>query len=353
MNLNLFKASLTIFVVGLFSCNKVGNQNDATHKNEIQASFSFHQNYLKEIEKLPKKSPHEKDTTMLFVKGGSFLMGGTSVQANPDELPVHKETVDDFYMDATEVTNAEFSAFVTATGYITTAERPIDPHFIAAITGVAPETVDTDPAALVFNGNPKMWWSMVKGANWRHPQGPKSTIIGKDSYPVVQVSWYDAIAYCHWANKRLPTEEEFEYAARNQGKQIKYSWGNDFNKAVEYANFHQGNFPLGNLKIDNFEGLAPVKSFKNNALGIYDIGGNVWEWTLNSYFSDAYSKKINFEQPILANDNTLNQKKVIRGGSFLCNESYCSGYRVAARMNASPDTGLEHLGFRCVRNSTK
>ncbi|WP_010181993.1 formylglycine-generating enzyme family protein [Aquimarina agarilytica] len=347
MNFKILKASLTIIVVGLFSCNKSDKKKDEASNQEVVA-VSFHQSYMDEIKKLPVKSMASSTKDMVLVTGGSFLMGATSEQARTDELPVHKETVTDFYVDTSEVTNAQFRAFVAATGYVTTAERPIDANFIAATSGVDPKIVDTDPAALVFNGDPQMWWSMIKGANWKHPKGPESTIEGKDDYPVVQVSWYDAMAYCHWAGKRLPTEEEFEYVARNKGKRIKYSWGNDFRRAVEFVNFHQGSFPSQNLKEDNFEGLAPVKSFKQNELGVYDIGGNVWEWTLNSYFSDGYTRKLNFEKPLLANDQSIHQKKVIRGGSFLCNESYCSGYRVAARMNSSPDTGLEHLGFRCV-----
>ncbi len=351
MCFKIIKASLTIcIVVGLFSCNKLKKPQSKISNNEQITAVSFHQNYMNEIEKLPIKLDTIAGKNMVLVSGGSFLMGGTSEQARPDELPAHRETVADFYIDIAEVTNAQFKAFVEATGYVTTAERPINADFIAAISGVNSKTVDIDPAALVFNGDPQMWWSMVKGANWKHPKGPKSSIEGKDEYPVVQVSWYDAMAYCHWIGKRLPTEEEFEYVARNKGKQIKYNWGDDFEKAVEYVNFHQGSFPSQNLKEDNFDGLAPVKSFKSNPLGLYDIGGNVWEWTLNSYFSDGYARKLNFEKPILANDQSIHQKKVIRGGSFLCNESYCSGYRVAARMNSSPDTGLEHLGFRCVKD---
>ncbi len=318
----------------------------------VEKPISFHQKMLAEITLLPKlDSVSTKD--MVFVEGGSFLMGATSEQARADEYPVHQEKVTSFYIGVTEITNAQFSRFIKATGYTTLAERKIDANHISQLTGMPKEKIDTDPVGLVFTGDPKMWWASKKGADWRHPQGPESTIKGKDNYPVVQVSWYDALAYCHWANKRLPTEEEFEYTARNKGKRIKYFWGNDFSQATKNSNFHQGSFPTNNLKEDHFESLAPVKSFPPNPLGIYDIGGNVWEWTRNSYFEDAYQRKLDFKDPVYEEDDNIHQRKVIRGGSFLCNESYCSGYRVAARMSSSPDTGLEHTGFRCVVDVTE
>jgi len=340
----ILKASFIFIITGLFSCK----ENSTEQKLEKQ-ELSYHERYMKEISEIKKKSQTSIDN-MVFVKGGEFLMGATSKQARADEYPVHSEKVADFYIDNAEVTNAKFESFIKATGYVTTAERPVDKEHIAKISGVDALSLDSTPSGLVFTGNPKMWWQVQKGANWRHPKGPKSNIIGKEDYPVVQVSWYDALAYCQWIGKRLPTEEEFEFVARNRGKRTKYTWGNDYEKAIEYVNFHQGTFPTENLVEDKFEGLAPVKSFKNNKLGVYDISGNVWEWTLNSYFDDGYNKKVNEAKVIREEDISPWQRKVIRGGSFLCNESYCSGYRVSARMNSSPDTGLEHLGFRCVIN---
>ncbi len=334
-----------LLLVLITSCK----EKKVTTPEKIEQPLSFHERMMQEIEGIPKKATPSKDD-MILVEGGSFLMGATSDQARADEYPVHQENVDSFYIDATEVTNAAFAKFVKSTGYKTLAERPIDPNHIAQLTGMSKEEIDTAPVGLVFNGNPNMWWISKKGADWKHPKGPESSIEGKENYPVVQVSWYDALAYCKWAGKRLPTEEEFEYTARNKGKRIKYFWGNDFEKATKNTNFHQGTFPTNNLLKDGFEGLAAVKSFAPNALGIYDIGGNVWEWTRNSYFEDAYQRKLNFEKPIYEEDNNIHQRKVIRGGSFLCNESYCSGYRVSARMSSSPDTGLEHTGFRCVRD---
>ena len=330
----------------IFSSCKYDSKKNALIEENI--SLTFHERMMKEISEIPTKTNSIDTNQMIKVKGGSFLMGATSDQARADEYPVHQETVKGFYIDKTEVTNAAFSTFVEATNYKTLAERPIDAEHIAKLTGVDKKTINTDPVGLVFTGDPNMWWASLKGANWKHPQGPKSSIEGKEDHPVVQISWYDAMAYCKWAGKRLPTEEEFEYAARNQGKRIKYFWGNDFTLAPKKTNFHQGSFPVNNLLEDNFKGLAPVKSFPANDIGIYDIGGNVWEWTLNSYFEDAYQRKLNFETPKYEEDNNIHQRKVIRGGSFLCNESYCSGYRVSARMSSSPDTGLEHTGFRCV-----
>lgn len=339
-------------IISITSCKEKETKSKSEEKQEIKVQeLSYHEKYMKEIKAIQPQSP--KDSTskkMIFIQGGEFLMGGTSEQARQDEYPVHSETVGDFYMDETEVTNDEFAAFVKATGYVTTAERPIDANHIAKIANVDPSTIDVTPAALVFTGNPQMWWEIKKGADWKHPRGPESNIENKGNLPVVQVSWYDAMAYARWKGKRLPTEEEFEYAARNGGKRVKYNWGDDFKSAVKYVNFHQGTFPSKNLGEDKFLGLAPIKSFKPSKLGLYDIGGNVWEWTLNSYFEDGYHKKVNEGKVIREEDTSPWQRKVIRGGSFLCNESYCSGYRVAARMNSSPDSGLEHLGFRCVKS---
>ena len=342
----ILKTSLIFIITSFFSCKEKIKK---TEQKQEKEEASYHEKYMKEISEITRK---ESGSTkkMILIEGGEFLMGATTKQARADEYPVHSEKVANFYIDESEVTNAEFEAFVKATGYITTAERLIDKEHIAKLSGVDASNVDSTPSALVFTGNPQMWWEVKKGANWKHPKGPKSTILGKENHPVVQVSWYDALAYCQWVGKRLPTEEEFEYVARNRGERTKYTWGNNYEKAVEYVNFHQGTFPSENLMEDKFEGLAPVKSFKPNKLGIYDISGNVWEWTLNSYFENGYSKKVNQSQVIRAEDTSPWQRKVIRGGSFLCNESYCSGYRVSARMNSSPDTGLEHLGFRCVKD---
>jgi formylglycine-generating enzyme required for sulfatase activity len=304
---------------------------------------------------------------MTWIKGGFFSMGSLDGQGKFDEYPIHRVKVNGFWMDASPVTNLQFQKFVQATGYVTTAERkPVWEELEKQLPGSAqrPEEDKLVPASLVFFpagkeislDNPSQWWSWIAGADWKHPQGPGSTIAGKENYPVVQVSWFDANAYAKWAHKRLPTEAEWEYAARGGLVNQKYSWGSE---EVEIgkpkANTWQGQFPNTNSGWDGYNRLAPVNSFQPNGYGLYDMAGNVWEWCQDWYSADYYRQ--------LANKVVLNPKgpaqsfdpdepdapkRVVRGGSFLCNASYCAGYRVAARMKTSPDTGLENTGFRCV-----
>lgn len=307
---------------------------------------------------------------MVWIAGGQFNMGGNNDQARTDEFPQHTTKVNGFWIDKTEVTNAQFYKFVEATGYVTTAEAIISLEEI--LSQLPPGTPPPDPEmlepfSLVFQKpqavkaqyNVSDWWTITKGANWRHPQGPGSDIEGKEDYPVVHVSWYDAMAYAKWAGKRLPTEAEWEYASRGGLTDNIYPWGNDpIEQGQAKANFWQGEFPTNNLVKDGFERLAPVRSFNPNPYGVFDMAGNVWEWTNDWYNSEYYNykkqKRIleNPRGPAASYDpfNPATPQKVIRGGSFLCNDSYCSGYRVAARMKSSPDTGLEHTGFRCVRD---
>lgn len=309
-------------------------------------------------------------TGMVLIPGGTFDMGGDNTQASADEFPKHKVQVKAFYMDITEVTNAQFRKFVEATGYVTTAERK--PDWEALKKTVPPGTPKPPDsvlvaASLVFRQTSgpvslhdyNQWWSWVSGASWQHPQGPGSSIAGKDSYPVVQVSWDDAMAYCRWAGKRLPTEAEWEFAARGGLINNVYPWGNEhINTGRAKANSWEGKFPYLNEKKDGFVTAAPVKTYAPNGYGLYDMAGNVWEWCSDWYDAGYYNQAagktlVNPAGPSNSYDpdEPYTKKRSLRGGSFLCNDSYCSGYRVARRMKSSPDTGLEHTGFRCVKDT--
>jgi formylglycine-generating enzyme len=307
---------------------------------------------------------------MVLIKGGVFEMGGDNDQASPDEYPKHKVSVSSFYMDVTEVTNAQFKKFVDATGYITTAERK--PNWEELKKTLPPGTARPPDsvmvaASLVFTptnvpvnlNDYSQWWAWEKGADWKHPQGAGSNINGKDNFPVVHISWDDAIAYCKWAGKRLPTEAEWEFAARGGASNNIYPWGNEHvNQGSPKTNSWEGKFPYLNQQKDGFVKSAPVKSFQANKYGLFDMAGNVWEWCSDWYNYNYYKE---LEGKTTANpkgaiksydpDEPYNPKRSLRGGSFLCNDAYCSGYRVARRMKSSPDTSLEHTGFRCVRDA--
>lgn len=304
--------------------------------------------------------------SMVWVEGGSFQMGAHDNTGRPDEYPLHEVRLDGFWMDATEVTNGQFRQFVAETGYVTTAEQA--PDWEELKTQLPPGTPKPADSLLVASslvfvapGQPvslrdaAQWWQWVAGADWQHPQGPGSSIEGRDDDPVVQVSWFDAMAYCRWAGKRLPTEAEWEFAARGGNAAAIYPWGDEpIDAGKRKANTWQGRFPNQNLMGDGYERLAPVASFPPNPIGLHDMAGNVWEWCSDWYAADFYQKQkgtaANPTGPELAYDpaEPTIPKRVVRGGSFLCNDSYCSGYRVSARMKTSPDTGLEHTGFRCV-----
>jgi formylglycine-generating enzyme len=294
---------------------------------------------------------------MMWIPGATFLMG--SNEGLPDEAPAHEVTVAGFWMDKTEVTNEQFAKFVEATGYVTLAERKPD----------AKDFPDAPPEALVPGSvvftppqggdvdlqNHYSWWSYVPGANWRHPEGPSSNLEGREKHPVVHVAWDDAMAYCQWAGKRLPTEAEWEHAARGGLHGQPFVWGanrpEDWKKA---ANIWQGKFPTQNSEQDGYRTTAPVASFPPNGYGLHDMAGNVWEWCADWYRPDYYrsSPKLNPKGPDSSFDPNEPgvPKRVIRGGSFLCSDVYCSGYRPSARMKSSADTGLSHTGFRCVKD---
>ena len=308
---------------------------------------------------------------MVWIPGGEFAMGSIDPLARPDEQPIHRVRVDAFWMDATEVTNAQFAAFVNATGYKTIAERPVDwEELQKQVPPGTPKPPDEvlAPGSLVFTppGHPvdlqdySQWWAWTHGADWRHPGGPGTTIEGRDNDPVVQIAFLDAQAYCAWAGARLPTEAEWEFAARGGLAGKLNVWGDEPIDPTR-ANTWQGHFPDSNTAEDGFTFAAPVKSFPPNGYGLYDMAGNVWEWCSDLYRPDTYARTVLEVGPQGVAVNPQGPKssldprnphspesRVHRGGSFLCNDSYCASYRPAARMACPPDTGLQHLGFRCV-----
>lgn len=303
---------------------------------------------------------------MKWIPAGTFVMGCDDAEARPDEGPKHKVKVDGFWMDQKLVTNAEFAKFVEATGYVTTAEKA--PTLEEIMSQVPPGTPEPDPsllvaASLVFKSpSPPVnirdfhsWWEWVPGASWRHPHGPESTVKGKESHPAVHISWDDAVAYAKWAGKRLPTEAEWEYAARGGYEEKRYSWG-DENPADDNlpCNIFVGEFPC---KPSKTNGTEPVGGYSPNAYGLYDMAGNAWEWCADWYRHDGYAKDaaelaVNPQGPADSLDprEPYAQKRVQRGGSFLCHRSYCKGYRVTARMKTTPDSSLCHTGFRCAKS---
>jgi sulfatase modifying factor 1 len=305
-------------------------------------------------------------TGMVWIDAGTYQMGGDNNESSPDEFPKHAVTVKGFWMDATEVTNAQFEQFVKATGYITTAEKKPDwDELKKQLPPGTPKPPDSmlKAASLVFHptknevdlNDYSQWWTWQSGASWRHPHGPGSNIKNKGNYPVTQVSWYDAKAYCKWAGKRLPTEAEWEWAARGKLRNKVYPWGNDaISTGKPKANIWEGSFPYKNTLHDQYYLAAPVKSFMANGYGLFDMAGNVWEWCNDLYHHDYYktSDRTNPQGPSTSFDpqEPYAIKRVIRGGSFLCNNSYCSGFRVARRMKSTEDSGMEHLGFRCVKD---
>lgn len=317
-----------------------------------------------------KKTDTQIKQSMVLIPEADFMMGADDELSRPDELPRHRVLLDPFWMDETEVTNAQFANFVKEAKYVTTAEKKPDwEELKKQLPDGTPKPDDSVlvPGSLVFNSPGKgveldnfyQWWLWVPGASWMKPIGPGSSIEGLDDHPVIHVSWLDANEYCKWAGKRLPTEAEWEWAARGGLKDEPYSWGSEqIDKGSPKANTWDGKFPNVNTQKDGFKVTAPVKSFPPNEYGLYDMAGNVWEWTADWYRNDYYemsNKPEGIKNPKGPEDSydpvePFAEKRVQRGGSFLCNESYCSGYRVAFRQKSSPDTGLSHSGFRCVKN---
>lgn len=317
---------------------------------------------------LPKRYDVPKPEGMMWIPGGEFMMGSDNKDSKMDEKPPHQVKVDGFWLDATPITNRQFKEFVNATGYVTTAEKaPTLEEIMSQVPpGTPPPSAELLVAAsLVFKptqarvslNNHFIWWEWKPGANWKHPQGPESSIEGKDDHPVVQVTWFDAQQYAKWAGKRLPTEAEWEFAAYGGQKDVQYVWGNEeFSQEKPQANIWQGEFPYKSTKANGYYGTTPVNAFEPNPYGLYDMSGNVWQWCSDLYHASHYQEEakkgtsVNPAGPLKSYDpqEPYAVKYVHRGGSFLCHDSYCKGYRITARMKTCPDTSLNHLGFRCA-----
>jgi sulfatase modifying factor 1 len=364
----MFKALATILFLWVFviSCEPKNQSQSRADRDSLVSCMQG----MSRVDKVSVDTSFQVDSNsstngMVWIPGGEMKMGDADGEGQADELPGHRVKLKGFWMDATEVTNEAFKKFVDATGYITTAEKKPDWE---EIKKQLPEGTEKPPeealvaSSLVFVqtnapvplNDVSQWWKWTAGADWKHPGGPATNIKGKEKQPVVHVSWYDAMAYCRWSRKRLPTEAEWEYAARS-GADVKYSWGNeDPEKGKPKANTWQGQFPYKNTVWDGYDGAANVASFAANKFGLYDMAGNVWEWCADWYAPDYYSQSPieNPQGPSSSNDpmEPTVPKRVVRGGSFMCHASYCKGYRVSARMKTSPDTGLEHTGFRCVKD---
>lgn len=320
-----------------------------------------------DINKIKKNPPHG----MVWIPGGSFIQGAVlqDKMAMHQEKPQHPVMVDGFFMDVTEVTNAQFSKFINETGYITIAEREIDwEEMKKQLPEGTPKPHDSilQPGSLLFkkakSSVPNLydfsqWWQWSIGVNWRHPSGPESTLEGKEDHPVVHVSYEDAEAYCKWVGRRLPTEAEWEYAARGNKKNTIYFWGEDRSQLSKMVNSWEGEFPVNNTLEDGYERTAAVKSYPSNDFGLFDMAGNVWEFT-----SDWYNLRY-YDELAASGKTAINPKgatksynpnnpyldeKIIKGGSFLCSDSYCASYRASSRMGTSLDSSSEHVGFRTV-----
>ncbi|HEY4141749.1 MAG TPA: formylglycine-generating enzyme family protein [Pseudolabrys sp.] len=305
---------------------------------------------------------------MTWIPGGTFRMG--SDKHYPEEAPAHRVTVAGFWIDRTPVTNREFAEFVRATGHVTFAEIPPDPKdYPGALPHMlyAGSLVFTPPRQIADLRDWSQWWSFLKGADWRHPYGPRSNIDGLDNHPVVHIGCADAMLYARWAGKELPTEAEWEFAARSGLEDAEFAWGDEFTpNGVHLANTWQGEFPRQNLAEDGFRRTSPVEAFPPNAYGVYDMIGNVWEWTADWYSpkhtSDAPKACCIPENPRGGREdasydtcqpNIKIPRKVLKGGSHLCAPNYCRRYRPSARHAEPIDTSTSHVGFRCVNRGRR
>ncbi|HET9486373.1 MAG TPA: formylglycine-generating enzyme family protein [Chryseosolibacter sp.] len=336
----------------------------------LLASASCQENSKKNGVQQASDKPMEKIPGMVWIPGGAFVMGTDETEAYDHERPAHEVNLKGFWMDETEVTNEQFKVFVDATGYTTVAERKPKWEDLQKQsppgTPPPPDSVLV-PGALIFDppkqpvmlNDYSQWWRWLPGTDWKHPDGPESNLDGRMHLPVIQVAFEDAEAYCDWAGKRLPTEAEWEFASRGGVERQRYAWGNDLKQGGRFmANTFQGSFPNHNSAEDGFERLAPVKSFPPNAYGLYDMIGNVWEWTSDWYDVDYFKKLASApvsnnppgpEKPYDPNEPYA-IKRVSKGGSFLCADDYCVNYRPSARQGTAFDSGMSNLGFRCVKD---
>jgi formylglycine-generating enzyme required for sulfatase activity len=320
----------------------------------------------------PGFAPGPAPEGMVWVPPGTFVMGTDAPDTWANEHPSHPVTLDGFWMDRTEVTNAQFAAFIEATGYQTVAERPVDWEAMKSqVPPGTPKPPDDvlQPGSLVFTppdhpvplNHVAAWWTWTNHADWRHPTGPGSSIEGKDDHPVVHIAWEDAAAYAAWAGKQLPTEAQWEYAARGGSDNTRFAWGDTFKPdGQSMANTWDGQFPHRNTEADGHARAAPVGTYPANGFGLYDMAGNVWEWTADFYRDDRNAilaqrarrgPVVNPPGPDMPSDaaNPHSRSRVIKGGSFLCHVDYCESYRPAARRGTPEDTGLQHTGFRCIK----
>jgi formylglycine-generating enzyme len=359
--------AIALFAVLAFrlSRSRPSTSQDSTDQGPTSAASAF-------LPTVPNPAPPPADAPegMVWIPGGEFSMGSEdprgSMCGGPDSMgdarPIHRVYVDGFWMDATEVTNAQFHKFVKATGYVTIAERkPTQEEFPTAPPEnlVAGSTVFTPTPEAVPLNNHFQWWRYQKGANWRHPEGPESDLKGRDKHPVVHIAYDDAVTYARWAGKRLPTEAEFEFAARGGLSGKVYVWGDELRPANKWmANTFQGKFPVKDTGEDGFSGIAPTAQFPSNGYGLYDMAGNVWEWVSDWYRPDTFATLA--AQGGVARNPTgpdtpfdpaepTEKKRVHRGGSFLCTDQYCTRYMVGTRGKGESSTGSNHLGFRCVK----
>lgn len=354
--MRLTRSLFLLIPVLLFGCK------ETTEKEESVANEKY--------EATEQPGDIEVPEGMVWIPGGVIQQGATGEdkQAMGHEKPAHPVYVDAFFMDETEVTNREFAEFVEATGYTTLAEREISwEELQQQLPPGTPKPADSllQPGSLVFNKpDGKVndlhdfthWWIWKVGASWKQPEGSGSSIEGREDHPVVHIAYEDAVAYSKWTGRRLPTEAEWEFAARGGEKNTRYTWGDDENALEQMANTWTGEFPVNNSEADGYEGSAPVRSFPPNNYGLYDMAGNVWEFTSDFYDPQYYRKLLDMgvaenpqgpESAYKGSNSNLNAK-VIKGGSYLCHASYCASYRVSAKMPQTMDSSHGHLGFRTV-----